>query len=97
MPTATPQPVHSFQVPEDDDYSTTLSLDMTLAALDAVATGLLRVDLNFAKNLEGKQAQKVYAAQEAISVAVRQLGQIRSAIGAGDNSDLEVIVGTSTG
>lgn len=95
MPTATPQPVSQFQVPQDDDYCTTLSLDMTLSALDKVAHGLLRVDTSFVKKLSGEQAVAAYKVQEALALAVRQLGQIRSAVGAGDNSDLEEIVGTS--
>lgn len=95
MPTA-PQPVQpQYDVPEDADYSTSLDLDLTLSALDTVAHNLLRVDLSFAKDFSGAPAAKLYEAQEAITLAVRQLGQIRSAIGAGDNSDLEGIVGSS--
>jgi hypothetical protein len=91
--TAAPPPVRD--VPSDDDYCTNLDLDLTLSALDAVSLSLLKVDLNFAKEFSGEPAAKLYKAQKAITIAVRQLGQIRSAIGAGDDSDLEEIVASA--
>lgn len=96
MPTA-PQPVREHHIPEDEDYSTSLCLDLTLNALDTVTDGLLKIDLAFAKEFSGGAVAKIYEAQEAVMLAVRQLGRIRSAIGAGDDSDLEEIVGSSTG
>ena len=95
--TAAPQPVRQYQVPQDDDYCTHLDLDLTLAAIDKVAQRMLMIDLSFAKEFSGDRAARLYEAQEAVSICVQQLGQIRSAIGAGDNSDLEDIVGRTSG
>jgi len=95
MPTAQPVQPQQSPIPDDDDYCTNLSLDLTLAALDTVSQGLLKIDLTFAQEFSGQPAAKLYEAQEAIILAVRRLSQIRSAIGAGDDSDLEEIVGHS--
>jgi hypothetical protein len=93
----TPVPPSRFEVPEGDDYSTSVDLDLTLAALDAVARDLLGIDLSFAKDFAGRPAAALYGAQEKITQAVRHLEQIRSALGAGDDSDLEGIVDRHAG
>lgn len=92
MPVSTPQHISHFDPPEDDDYCTSVDLDLALAALDTVAGNLLRVDLSFAKNHAGPEAKAIYAAQEKITTSVKQLSQIRSAIGVGDDTELKKIV-----
>lgn len=93
MPTATPP---QYDVPEDADYCTSVDLDLALGALDVVSRDLLGIDLAFAKQFAGAPAAKIYEAQERIMRCVKSLNQIRSAIGAGDDTDLERIVGQNS-
>lgn len=90
--TPTPTPPHRFEAPSDEDYSTSVDLDLTLSALDAVARNLLAVDLSFSNQFAGGPAEKLYEAQDKIGRAVRDLERIRAALGTGDDSDLERIV-----
>ena len=84
--------VHKLELVDFRSYE---RLDLTLAALDKVAQGLLTIDLGFAKEFSGEPAAKIYKAQEKLTLAVQRLGLIRAAIGAGDDSDLEGIVESS--
>jgi len=92
-----PTPRPRFEAPSDENYSTSVDMDLTLEALDTVARDLLGIDLSFAKNFAGGPAGKLYEAQERITRSVQRLERIRAALGTGDDSDLEEIVGPSRG
>lgn len=91
-PVMSPTPSHRFEAPSDENYSTSVDLDLTLSALDSVARNLLAIDLSFSSQFAGGPAEKLYAAQDKIGQAVRDLERIRAALGTGDDSDLERIV-----
>jgi hypothetical protein len=97
VPSMNPPPIPNarFEAPSDEDYCTSVDLDLTLAALDTVARNLLTIDLSFARNFAGEPAEKLYSAQDKVARAVRDLERIRAALGTGDETDLEGIVGRS--
>lgn len=87
-----PKSMDHFNPPSDEDYCTSVDLDLTLEALDSVARELLSIDLSFARDFAGGPAAKLYEAQERIARSVRNLERIRAALGTGDDADLEGIV-----
>jgi hypothetical protein len=75
------------EIPDDEDYSATVNLDLAIEAIDAVAGTLVGVEICYPP----KEA-KLEDAADRVARAIRNLAKIRTSLVSGDDAGLAEVV-----